>query len=80
MQDYDTSGKWMIQHYGGAILRMSGYRNIGPWKSVQSETVHPRRLPDGLIEAQRPGRARPTLFVLEVSTYPSSAARQTARR
>jgi hypothetical protein len=70
MQDYDPTSKWMIQHYGGAILRMSGFQIIGPWKSLQAEPVHPRRLPDGLIEAQRPGRTEPTRFVLEVSSYP----------
>ncbi len=70
MQDYVPTSKWMIQHQGGAILRMSGFRNIDPWKAVQAEPIHPRRLPDGLIEAQCPGRTRPTLFVLEVSAYP----------
>ncbi len=70
MLDYDTGGKWMIQHHGNAILRMAGFQNIGPWKAVQAEPVHPRRLPDGLIQVDRPGRARPTLFVLEVSSYP----------
>jgi hypothetical protein len=70
MLEYDAGSKWMIQRHGGAIIRMSGFRNIGAWKAVQAEPVHPRRLPDGLIEVQYPGRARPTLFVLEVSTYP----------
>jgi hypothetical protein len=70
MQDYDPNSKWMIRHHGAAILRMAGFGNIGPWKAVQAEPVHPRRLPDGLIEAQSPSRTRPTLFVLEISTYP----------
>jgi hypothetical protein len=37
---------------------------------VQAETVAPRRIPDGLIEAQFRERAGPTLFALEISTYP----------
>jgi hypothetical protein len=68
--DYDTSCKWMIQHHADAIIRMAGYRHIASWKAVQAEPVHPRRLPDGLIEVDRPGRREPIHFVLEVSSYP----------
>ena len=70
MHNYDKSSKWMIQHHGDSILRMAGFREVVSWKPLQAEPIHPRRLPDGLIQVDRPGRARPTLFVLEVSTYP----------
>jgi predicted transposase YdaD len=70
MHDYDTSCKWMIQHYAAAILRLAGFRNIASWKPLQAEPVHPRRLPDGLIEVQQPGGRKPIYFVLEASSYP----------
>ncbi len=41
-----------------------------PGRRFQAEPVHPRRLPDGLIEVYRPGQDQPILFVLEVSSYP----------
>jgi hypothetical protein len=70
MHDSDASCKWMIQHHADAIIRMAGYRHIASWKAVQAAPVHPRRLPDGLIEIHRPGRREPILFVLEISSYP----------
>jgi hypothetical protein len=70
MHDYDKGSKWLIQHHGDAIIRLAGIRGIVSWKAVQAEPVHPRRLPDGMIEARREGRPRPVLFVLEISTYP----------
>jgi hypothetical protein len=72
MHDYDISCKWMIQHHADAILRLAGFRNIASWKPLQAEPVHPRQLPDGLIEVQRPGNRRPIYFVLEASSYPTS--------
>jgi hypothetical protein len=70
MQDYDPTSKWVIQYHGDAILRMAGFGNIASWKALQAEPVHPRRLPDGLLEVRRQGRSKPSLFVLEVSSYP----------
>jgi hypothetical protein len=70
MFDYDKGSKWLIQHHGDAILRLAGIRGIVSWKPLQAEPVHPRRLPDGLIEVRRRGKPRPVLFALEVSTYP----------
>jgi hypothetical protein len=70
MHDYDKGSKWLIQHHGDAIIRLAGARGITSWKPLQAEPVHPRRLPDGMIEVRRRGRPRPTLFVLEISTYP----------
>jgi hypothetical protein len=69
MFDYDKGSKWLIQHHGDAILRLAGIRGIVSWKPLQAEPVHPRRLPDGLIEVRAagspgpsssPSRSRPT--------------------
>src|SRR5690348_11760060 len=70
MQDYDANSKWLIQQPGDSILRLAGARGIRSWVAVQSEPVHPRRLPDGMIEVRRRGKPRPILYVLEVSAYP----------
>ncbi len=70
MHDRDKGGKWLIRHYGGTILRLAGTPGLISWKAVQAEPVQPRRLPDGLIEARLRGRSDPSLFALEISTYP----------
>src|SRR5438105_7118541 len=70
MADYDRSSKWLIQHYGDAILRLAGVRDVVRWRAVHSELVQPGQLPDGLIEAERAGKPEPTPFVIEIATYP----------
>jgi hypothetical protein len=70
MHEYDKSSKWLIEHHGDSILRLAGVRDIVNWRALQAELVQPRRLPDGLIEVERVARATPSLFVLEISTYP----------
>jgi len=69
MHEYDKSSKWLIQHHGDSILRLAGILDIVDWRPLQAELVQPRRLPDGLIEVHRQGRAEASLFVL--ATRPS---------
>jgi hypothetical protein len=68
VHDYDRSSKWLIQHYGGSILRLVGVGDVVSWRPLQAEVVQPRQLPDGLLEVQVAGRPRPGLFVLELAT------------
>jgi hypothetical protein len=70
MHEYDKSSKWLIQHFADSILRLAGVRGIVSWRSLQADFVQPRRLPDGFIEVQRFGQAKPDLYVLEIATYP----------
>src|SRR5271157_1971962 len=72
MHEYDKSSKWLIQHHGDSILRMAGIVGIETWRPLQAEVVHPRQLPDGLIEVLLQGQFEPSLFVLELATYPES--------
>ncbi len=69
MPEYDWGGKWLIGHHRNSLLGLGGVRRIAAWKAVQAEPVHPRRLPDGMIEVRFRGRPRPVLYVLEISTY-----------
>lgn len=69
MPKFDRGSKWLIEHYGGSILRLAGIENIESWTALQTELVHPGRLPDGLLEVQIAGEAEPDLFLLELSTY-----------
>lgn len=69
-QPYDKASKWLIQHYGDAILRIGGVTNLVSWKPIQAELVQPGQLPDGLIEAQLAGEPKPRPFILELATYP----------
>lgn len=70
MHDYDRSSKWLIEHFGRALLQLAGFTDVVACKPLQAEVVQPRRLPDGLLEAQLAGRADPDLFLLEIATYP----------
>jgi hypothetical protein len=72
MHEYDKSSKWLIQHHGDSILRMAGIVGIEAWRPLQAEVVQPRQLPDGLIEALLQGQLEPSLFVLELATYPEA--------
>ena len=72
MHEKDKSSKWLIQHHGNSILWMGGVVGIETWRPLQAEVVQPRQLPDGLIEAHLQGQAEPSLFVLEIATYPES--------
>jgi hypothetical protein len=72
MHEYDKSSKWLIQHFGDSILRLSGVRGIVPWRSLQADFVQPRRIPDGFVEVQRLGHATPDLYILEIATYPEA--------
>jgi hypothetical protein len=67
---YDGASKWLIEHHGDALLRLAGVTDITSWRPLQAEIVHPRRLPDGLLEVYRVGQDGPDIFVLEISTYP----------
>jgi len=76
MHDYDKSSKWLIQHFADSILRLAGVRGIVSWRSLQADFVQPRRIPDGFIEVQRLGRAKPDLYILEIATYPEARVAQ----
>src|SRR5262249_61095700 len=80
MQEYDKSSKWLIQHHGNSILHLAGVHDIIEWRPLQAELIQPRRLPDGLIEFRRRGRAETGLFVVEISTYPYARLAQQATR
>jgi hypothetical protein len=71
-QDKDRGGKWLLSHHGDAILRLAGFTGFSSWKALHSETVAPRRLPDGLLEVRFPGVPEPVLVLVEVETYPDS--------
>jgi hypothetical protein len=70
MGEFDRSSKWLVQHHGDALLRLAGITKVASWRPLQAELVQPAQLPDGLLEVQIEGRGNPTLFVLEIATYP----------
>src|SRR5438128_393381 len=68
--DYDRSGKWLIQHHGDSILRLGKIQGIRAWRSLQADLVQPRRLPDGLLEVYFEEQTDPDPFIVEIATYP----------
>lgn len=73
-QDKDRSSKWLIAHHGDAILKLAGITGFTQWRALQSETVAPRRLPDGLLEVRFPDHPDPVLVLIEIEAYPSADA------
>lgn len=69
MHDYDRSSKWLIKHYGKALLHLGGLQVID-CRALQAEVVQPRRLPDGLLEARTALDKPEELFLVEIATYP----------
>lgn len=70
MGEYDRSSKWLIQHHGDSILKLAGVGNITSWRALQAEVVQPGQLPDGVIEVRHADDDEPTLYVVEIATYP----------
>lgn len=70
MAEYDRSSKWLIQHYGQALLRLAGVQNVISCRALQAELVQTGQLPDGLLEAEIADAAEPRHFVVEIATYP----------
>ena len=68
-EQYDRSTKWLLQHHGDSILRLGGVGPVESWRALQADIVHPRRLPDGLLEVTLAGRTVPDLFLVEIATY-----------
>ncbi len=66
---YDLSGKWILEHHGRVIALLGGRRDVISCKSVQSEVVQPRQLPDGLLELRLRGQRKPALLLVEIGTY-----------
>jgi hypothetical protein len=68
--DYDRSGKWLIQHHGDSILRLGKVAGVKSCRSLQADLVQPRRLPDGLLEVFFDDQTEADLFIVEIATYP----------
>ncbi len=75
---YDRGGKWMIGHPGSSALWMGGVRRIRSCRAVLAEVVHPRQIPDGLLEVYCDDLVDPDLFLVEVATYPDQRAARAA--
>jgi hypothetical protein len=69
---YDLSSKWLLEHHGRAIALLGGRHDVVSCKSIQSEVVQPRQLPDGLLEVRLRGQREPALILVEFATYPET--------
>ena len=38
-QPYDRSGKSLLQHHGGALLKIGGVERIRSWRAAQAEVI-----------------------------------------
>jgi hypothetical protein len=40
--EYDRTGKWLLEHHGDAILRLAGVTGIASWRTVAADLTVPR--------------------------------------
>src|SRR5437879_3107465 len=66
----DRGGKWLIEHYGDALLHLAGITGFESWRAVQPQVVQQGRTPDGLLEVVFAGEKESDLVLLEVYSYP----------
>jgi hypothetical protein len=69
--DYDRTGKWLIDHHGNVLLWLANIRRpIKSWRAVPTELVQPKQMPDGLLEVVFEGLDDVFYFLIEIATYP----------
>jgi len=73
---FDRGSKWMIGHHGDSLLHLAGAPRVRSWQALQAEVVHPRQLPDGLLEVFFEDRTDPDLVLVEVITYADQRVRE----
>jgi hypothetical protein len=74
----DRGSKWLIEHHGDAILRLSGVTDLVRWQAGAAEPVLPAKRPDGFLLAWRAGRDRPEPYIIEIATYPEARTAEQA--
>jgi hypothetical protein len=79
-EEKDRSAKWLLEHHGGALLRLGNITGFTSWRAAHAEVVLPRQLPDGLLEVTFPGRPDPELYVVEVASYAERRIEEEAAR
>jgi hypothetical protein len=74
---FDRGSKWMLQHHGKVMPLLGGInRNVSSWRALATDVVQPRQLPDGLLEVVFVGESTPTLFLVEIFTYPEERVKR----
>ena len=71
----DRSSEWLIEHYADSLLLVAGVTGFTSCKAVNPVMVHPKRVPDGLLEVTFPDHPTPSVFLVEVTTYPDKEER-----
>jgi hypothetical protein len=71
----DRSSEWLIEHHADSLLAVAGVTGFTSCKAVNAVMVHPKRTPDGLLEVTFPAHPTPSLFLVEVTTYPDKEER-----
>jgi hypothetical protein len=71
----DRSSEWLIEHYADSLLLVAGVTGFTSCKAVNPVMVHPKRIPDGLLEVTFPHHPTPSVFLVEVTTYPDKEER-----
>lgn len=66
----DRSANWIIDHFGGSMLRLAKISNFTSWRAVASVLTFPKQTPDGLLEVTFSDRTGPDLFLIEVESFP----------
>ena len=71
----DRSSEWLIEHYADSLLLVAGVTGFTSCSAVNPVMVHPKRVPDGVLEVTFPEYPTPSVFLIEVTTYPDKEER-----
>jgi hypothetical protein len=71
----DRSSEWLIEHHADGLLSAAGVTGFTSVTAVHSVMVHPKRTPDGVLEVTFPEHPTPSVFLVEVTSYPDKEER-----
>jgi len=70
----DFGSRWAIEHHADSLMKLAPLPAVESWRPTPTDTMIPRRIPDGLIDVKFRGHDEPTPLVFEIETQPSADA------
>ncbi len=70
----DFGSRWAIEHHADALMKLAPLPAVESWRPTPTDTMIPRRIPDGLIDVKFRGHHETTPLVFEIETQPSADA------
>ena len=69
MAQWNDMSLWLLEHYGGAMLRVAGVGPLASWRPGPTTLTSPPRQTDGLLWARLFQETMERLFLVEIGTF-----------